>query len=205
MSPYKALYDREATTIPSYSVGSSNIEALDMNLQLREERLRMIKSSLERTQKKMKNSADKHRKDVEFDEGQWVLVKLAPYRQLSVANILNNNLSQRYFGPYQIKKKISVVAYKTALPQGSLIHDVFYIFKLKKFTGNSPTMDVEQPIIAIKNQSIIYALAITDSRRIYVGNKQVEQVLVQWSGALPEDSSWVEPKKLKHMFPSIQL
>lgn len=58
MSPYKALYGREPTTIPNYSEGNSNIEAVDVNLQLREEQLSLIKSSLEKTQFKMKESAE---------------------------------------------------------------------------------------------------------------------------------------------------
>lgn len=86
-----------------------------------------------------------------------------------------------------------------------MIHDIFHISKLKRHKGDPPTVEEEQPVIAVKNHPIIYPLAILDSRKIHVGNKQIEQVLVQWSGMLPEDSSWEEPEHLRRSFPSIQL
>lgn len=48
----------------------------------------------------MKKLADKKRMEISFTEGQWVFVKLQPYRQHSVALSKNHKLSMRYFGPF---------------------------------------------------------------------------------------------------------
>lgn len=81
----------------------------------------------------MKNQVDKHRGEIEFQEGDWELVKLKPCRQFTLAHQPNNKLSKRYFGSFQIKKKINSVAYLLNLPVGSRIHHTFHIDKLKKF------------------------------------------------------------------------
>lgn len=65
----------------------------------------------------MKARADKGRSDMELSVNDWVLIKLQPYRQFSVAYRLHNKLSKRYFGPFKIKTKISpflkIVKYTT--------------------------------------------------------------------------------------------
>lgn len=65
----------------------------------------------------MKLQADRNIVAIEFEVGDWVLVKLQPYRQFTVAHRLNNKLAQRYFSPLKIKKKLSAVAYQLELPK----------------------------------------------------------------------------------------
>ena len=57
----------------------------------------------------MKDQADKKRRDVTFQIGDFVYVKLRPYRQLSVASRINQKLSPRFFGPFEILDKIGTV------------------------------------------------------------------------------------------------
>jgi len=80
----------------------------------------------------MKCQADQHRRDISFDVGDHVYLKLQPYRQSSVAFRASMKLSPRFFYPYQIVGKVGQVAYKLLLPPGSQIHDVFYVSLLRK-------------------------------------------------------------------------
>ncbi|PHU11921.1 hypothetical protein BC332_18851 [Capsicum chinense] len=50
----------------------------------------------------MKRNANKGRKDVSFEIGDWVYVRLRPYRQLSIRLQRHTKLSQRFFGPFKV-------------------------------------------------------------------------------------------------------
>lgn len=202
-TPFNVLYGRDPPGITHYNPGDSNIDAVDMNLQVREEALSNIKACLQRSQQSMKAKADKTRTDFQFKVNQWVWVKLKPYRQFSMANRLNNKLCKRYFGPFKITKKISPAAYTLALPRGSKIHNSFHISKLKAYIGPIPPKSADYPIMAVNNQPILYPISIIDFRKIYLRGEQKMQVLVNWSDTPPEDASWENLDELKKAFPAI--
>lgn len=59
-----------------------------------------LRSNLERAQQRMHESANKHRRHVEFSVGDKVLRKLQPNRQHSVARPLSAKLARKYYGPF---------------------------------------------------------------------------------------------------------
>lgn len=64
----------------------------------------------------MKSQADKHRRELSFSVGDWVFVKLRPYRQQSLASKKYDKLAARCYGPFQIVSRLRTVAYKLNLP-----------------------------------------------------------------------------------------
>lgn len=135
MSPFKALYGQEPASLPSYSESSTSIQALDELLRDRDVLLRSLKDNLRTAQHRMQQKANAHRREVELAVGDKVLVKLQPYRQLSVAHRSSNKLAKHYYGPFSILERIGSVAYRLDLPGDSNIHPVFHISLLKPFRG----------------------------------------------------------------------
>ena len=67
------------------------------------------------------------RKPLEFEERDWVLVKVSPQRGIFRFG-KKGKLAPRFVGPFQIDKRVSPVAHKLILPQQlSLVYDVFHV------------------------------------------------------------------------------
>ena len=81
MTPFQALYGRPPPAIPSYEMGSCPIEELDDQMTARDELLQELKAHLHAANNRMKQAADKKRHEVNFEVGDWVYLRLQPYRQ----------------------------------------------------------------------------------------------------------------------------
>ena len=85
----------------------------------------------------MKSTADKHRTEREFNEGDLIYLRLQPYRQTSVGGRRPQKLSPLFYRPYQVVQRIEQVAYKLELPAESKIHPVSHVSQLKRKVGSS--------------------------------------------------------------------
>ena len=85
MTPYQALYGKVPLAIIPYPSGSSKVVAVDDLLSERDSLLRQLKQNLLVAKHRMEEKANHKRRDVEFNVGDRVLVKLQPYRQLTLA------------------------------------------------------------------------------------------------------------------------
>jgi hypothetical protein len=79
----------------------------------------------------MKQVVDKHKIGKEIEVGDYVYLKLQPYRKYSVALRKHFKLNPRFYGLYKILRKIGLVAYKLELPEGAIIHLVFHVSLLE--------------------------------------------------------------------------
>ncbi|KAK8461894.1 hypothetical protein SEVIR_1G109033v4 [Setaria viridis] len=138
----------------------------------------LLHQHLLRAQKHMKEQADKNRTDRTFELGEYVYLKVKPYVQTSLAARSSNNLSFRYFGPYQIIDKIGEVAYKLKLPDGCTVHPVFHVLLLKKAVHHSTLVCSEIPDLSHELQVPQFIL---DRRLHQQQDKMIPQVLIQWS------------------------
>ncbi|KAF5441855.1 hypothetical protein F2P56_037207 [Juglans regia] len=200
MTPFETIYGTPPIRLQAYIPGLTANQLVDQLLQTREQILVTLKSNLSLAQDRMKYYYEKRRTDREFSLGDWVYLKLQPYRQQSVAVRRNLKLSPRYFGPFQITHRIGKVAYRLCLPSDSLLHPVFHVSVLKKNIGDQLTHFSSLPPVDLQGEFRPQPERIFECRSSERDNKAMVEVLIQWEGAGVEDSTWEPYWKLRQQF-----
>ncbi|MCO5609241.1 hypothetical protein L7F22_063465 [Adiantum nelumboides] len=124
--------------VPPILHNKDKIFEADKYAQNTDEAYKKIKLALEKTQSKQKKAADRHRRELVFSLGDWVLLRFekARLRKMKGKECLFPKLGMCYYGPFQVCDKISGVAYRLKLPEGSKIHKAFHVSLLRPFVGD---------------------------------------------------------------------
>jgi hypothetical protein len=87
---------------------------------------------LKLAQSRRKSYVDNRRRELRFQVGDFVYLKVSPIRGLRHFKI-RGKLASRYIGPFKILEQRGEVAYQLELPPHlSDVHDVFYVSQLRK-------------------------------------------------------------------------
>ncbi|MCO5592409.1 hypothetical protein L7F22_046412 [Adiantum nelumboides] len=170
---WKALFDNMGTTlkfsssfhlqtdgrseggkkVPPILQTKEKIFEADKYVQNTDEAYRKIKLALEKSQFKQKKATDRHRCELVFSLGDWVLLRFekARLRKMKGKECLFPKLGIHYYGPFHVCDKISDVAYRLKLPKGWKIHNAFHVSLLRPFVGDLPKdlVPEEQPEVEI--------------------------------------------------------
>ena len=117
MAPFEALYGRRYRSpigwFDAFEVRPWGTDLLRDSL----ERVKSIQEKLLAVQSRQKEYADRKVRDLEFMEGEQVLLKVSPMKGVMHFG-KRGKLSPRYIGPFDVLKRVGEVAYKLALPLG---------------------------------------------------------------------------------------
>ena len=133
MPPFEALYGRKCRS-PLYwdEVGERKILGPEL-VQQTKEKIKLIRQRLVAAQDRQRKYADQHRKDIEFETGDLVLLKVSPWKGILRFG-KKGKLSPIFIGPFEILKRVGKVAYELALPSNlQHIHNVFHISMLRRY------------------------------------------------------------------------
>ena len=101
-------------------------------MQLTVEKIVLIKERLKTAQRRQKSYADNRIRDLEFEVGDHVFLKVSPMKSMMRFG-RKGKLSPRFVDPFEILERVGTLAYKVALPLGlSKIHNVFHVSTLRK-------------------------------------------------------------------------
>ncbi|PNY13662.1 retrotransposon-related protein [Trifolium pratense] len=204
-TPFEVVYGRKPPPLLRFLSNETKVAAVALDLSERDEALNQLKLHLLRAQEQMAIYANKKRRDLSFEEGEWVFLKLRPHRQHSVVRRIHQKLAARFYGPFQIIKKVGVVAYKLNLPPESRIHPVFHVSLLKRAVGNYQVQGDLPKDLEIAEEDDIYPEKILGTRSIMQGDTEIQQSLVQWKNKSAEDVTWESNEVLRGQFPQFCL
>ena len=153
------------------------------------------KRCLQAAQQRMKQYADRSRREVFFAEGDQVLLStknLALHKKGDRTS--TPKLFPKYIGPFQIEKRVGQVAYKLILAEGMRIHPVFHVSLLKPYRSDGQVQPPD-PLI-LEDEASFQLERILDHKSIRIGRKTQREYLVKWHGHASDHNSWVPESSL---------
>ncbi|GJT73656.1 putative reverse transcriptase domain-containing protein [Tanacetum coccineum] len=115
-APFEALYGRKCRSpIMWAEVGEGQLIGPEL-VQETTEKISQIKDRLKAVRDRQKSYADKRRKPLEFSVGDYVLLKVSPWKGV-VRFGKKGKLAPRFVGPFEIIEKVGPVAYRLDLPE----------------------------------------------------------------------------------------
>jgi hypothetical protein len=132
MASYEALYGQQCRTPLFWSqTGESQIFGPEV-LKDAEKQVQMIREYLKIAQSRQKSYANKRRRDLSFEIGDFVYLKVSPMRGTRRFKV-KGKLAPRYVSLFKIIDCKGEVVYQLELPsQLSDVHDIFHVSQFKK-------------------------------------------------------------------------
>ena len=99
-------------------------------------KVQVIWQRLKAASDRQKSYADLKMKDIEYEVGDKVFLKVSPWRKMLRFG-KKWKLSPRFIGPYEVLERIRPVAFRLALPpELAKLHDVFHVSMLRKYRSD---------------------------------------------------------------------
>ena len=186
-----ALYGYRPPSITSSLRENLKVQAVEDHIEHQQEVLQLLKDNLNLAQNRMKQQADQHRSERSFDVGDWVFLRLQPYKQLSLKQAnKDNKLSPKYYGPYKVLQNIGTMAYKLELLASSRVHPIFHVSCLSKVIGENILVQTIFPELDEEGKIILEPEAVTETRTRQLRNRSISKYLIKWKNLPTEDSTW---------------
>ena len=91
-TPFEALYGVPPPKVLDYIPSTIKVEAVDKQLHFRQKLIAVLKHNLMQAQNAMKLQVDQYRLYRVFEVGDWVYLRLQPYKQQSIAHRASHKL-----------------------------------------------------------------------------------------------------------------
>jgi hypothetical protein len=204
MAPFEFLYGRKCMTPLFWNEpGENQFFGLDI-LREAKRQVQMVRENLKLAQSRLKNYANNRRRELRFQVGDFMYLKVSPMRGLHRFKI-TGKLAPRYIGPFKILEQRGEVAYHLELPpQLSNVHDVFHVSQLRKcLRVPEEQMPLEELIAGEDLTYQEYSVKILDASEKVTWNNRYKMCKVQWSNHTEEEATWEKEDQLKAEFPDI--
>ncbi|KAA3462143.1 reverse transcriptase [Gossypium australe] len=131
----------------------------------------------------------KQRSDRQFEEGDFVYLKLQPYRQHLLRRVMNHKISPKFFLPFHDRNQGGECGLQTTATSRRHVGAVQV----------QPTL----PIMDVYGAWGKELIKIIDRRMVKRGLHAMTEVLMVWVNSFPKDATWEPLQQLTDAFPHI--
>ncbi|KAL0536800.1 hypothetical protein IC582_025762 [Cucumis melo] len=204
MAPFEALYGKCCRSPVCWDeVGEQRLMGPEL-VQSTNEAIQKIRSRMHTAQSRQKSYADVRRKDLEFEIGDKVFLKVAPMKGV-LRFERKGKLSPPFVGPFEILERIGPVAYRLALPPSlSTVHDVFHVSMLRKYVPDPSHVVDYEPLEIDENLSYTEQPVEILAREVKtLRNKEIPLVKVLWRNHRIEEATWEREDDMRSRYPEL--
>ncbi|XP_070054942.1 uncharacterized protein [Nicotiana tomentosiformis] len=202
MPPYEALYGRKCRTPLCWNeVGERKLVGPEI-VQQTEDKIKIIRDHLKIALDRQKSYADLKRRDIEYQAGDKVFLKVSPWKKYMRFG-QKGKLSPRFIRPYEVLERVGLVAYKLDLPlELDKIHNVIHVSMLRRYRSDpSHVLPIESievnPNLTYGEEPIqILAREIKELR-----NKRIPLVKVLWRNHSGKEATWEREEDMRVQYP----
>jgi len=159
------------------------------------------KAALGKAQEDMRKYADRKRSDVEeYKVGDLVMLSTKDLKYQMVRR-RTEKLTERFVGPYKVKKIISSNAVELELPSTIRIHPVVNVSRVRRYIGQVERQKREQPApVIIEGEEEWEVERILNKRKV----RGKDKYLVCWKGFMAESDTWEGKENLENAKEAIE-
>ncbi|GJT90838.1 putative reverse transcriptase domain-containing protein [Tanacetum coccineum] len=168
------------------------------------EKISQIKDRLKAARDRHKSYVEKRRKPLEFSIGDYVLLKVSPWKGV-VRFGKKGKLAPRFVGPFEIIEKVGPVAYRLDLPEElNGVHDTFHVSNLKKCLAD-PTLQVPLDEIRVdaKLNFVEEPVEILEREFKKLKRSRIAIVKVRWNSKRGPEFTWEREDQMKLKYPHL--
>jgi hypothetical protein len=153
--------------------------------------VQIVRENLKTTQSRQKSYADNRRRELTFEVGDFIYLKVSPMTGMKRFKV-KGKLSPRYIGPFKILERKGEVAYQLELPDSlSDVHDIFHMSQLKKcLRVPEEQLPMEELNVNEDLTYFEYPIKILETSCRITQRKVISMCKVQWSHHLEDEAAW---------------
>ncbi|GJS89627.1 putative reverse transcriptase domain-containing protein [Tanacetum coccineum] len=200
-APFEALYGRKCRSPVCWAeVGEAQLTRPEI-IHETTEKIFKIRDRMQAARDRQKSYADKRRRPLEFEVGDKVMLKVAPWKGVMRFG-KRGKLNPRYIGPFRIIERIGPVAYRLELPQElSRVHNVFHICNLKKcLSDDTLIIPLEEIQLDDKLNFVEEPVEIMDRE---VKQSHIPIVKVRWNARRGLEYTWEREDQFRGKYPHL--
>jgi hypothetical protein len=148
----------------------------------------MVTENLRVTQSRQKSYADHRKRELSFELGNFMYLKVSPMSGLHHFKV-RGRLAPRFIGPFKIREKRGEVASQLELPP-------------QLFDVHEEQIPMEDRNASEDLSYQLYPVKILETSERVTRNKGIKMCKVQWSHHTEEEATWKREEELKAGFPS---